>query len=198
MMSRDDNECGSINADAPTPLFISLCPRNSSSSRLKQKNRPGPKCDMLCWSKCQRQHCHNDTSVSHQCHQLSLSPPSSSSASTCSLLSTLYALFVTDLLLYAKCVWSNVRPMCSGVNSHQPINHTVPIPNITKCRPNKSNVWTLFRFLVIVLLFANSGHGVDALKRRSPLHSNVIEEVEAKRLEKLIQEQDFIAVFFCE
>ncbi len=38
---------------------------------------------------------------------------------------------------------------------------------------------------------------IEALKRRSPLHSDVIEEVEAKRLEKLIQETDFIAVLFC-
>jgi len=37
----------------------------------------------------------------------------------------------------------------------------------------------------------------DAIKRKSPLHSDVIEEVEAKRLEKLLDEQDFIAVFFC-
>lgn len=50
---------------------------------------------------------------------------------------------------------------------------------------------------LIILLLATSGSFVDALKRRSPLHSDVIEEVEAKRLEKLIQEQDFIAVFFC-
>ena len=55
--------------------------------------------------------------------------------------------------------------------------------------------------ILLTLLFALTVSTVfcpaEALKRRSPLHSDVIEEVEAKRLEKLIQETDFIAVLFC-
>ncbi|KAF7496675.1 Protein disulfide-isomerase A5 [Sarcoptes scabiei] len=37
---------------------------------------------------------------------------------------------------------------------------------------------------------------VEALKRRSPLHSDIIEEVEARRLDTLVQEVDYLAVFF--
>ena len=48
--------------------------------------------------------------------------------------------------------------------------------------------------LVCLLLIQWSA---DAIKRKNPLHSDVIEEVEAKRLDQLLDEQDFIAVFFC-
>lgn len=51
--------------------------------------------------------------------------------------------------------------------------------------------------LVTIIIPSNHLAMVEALKRRSPLHSDVIEEVEAKRLDNLIQEQDYIAVFFC-
>ncbi len=50
---------------------------------------------------------------------------------------------------------------------------------------------------VIIVLFSLCLTSINAIKRKSPLHSDVIEEVEAKRLEKLIDETDFIAVFFC-
>ncbi|KAH7644929.1 thioredoxin-like protein 1 [Dermatophagoides farinae] len=50
--------------------------------------------------------------------------------------------------------------------------------------------------LVTIIIPSNHLAMVEALKRRSPLHSDVIEEVEAKRLDGLIQEQDYIAVFF--
>lgn len=56
---------------------------------------------------------------------------------------------------------------------------------------------TMITVMVTLATLATSVNSVDALKRKSPLHSDVIEEVEAKRLEKLIQETDFIAVFFC-
>jgi len=50
---------------------------------------------------------------------------------------------------------------------------------------------------VILVLFSLCLTSINAIKRKSPLHSDVIEEVEAKRLEKLLDETDFIAVFFC-
>ncbi|KAJ6215940.1 hypothetical protein RDWZM_010440 [Blomia tropicalis] len=59
---------------------------------------------------------------------------------------------------------------------------------------NKSTFGLAFFLLLVSFTFTFGT--ADALKRRSPLHSDVIEEVEAKRLDKLIQETDFIAVFF--
>ena len=56
----------------------------------------------------------------------------------------------------------------------------------------------LLSMVFTIALVSTVSTSADALKRRSPLHSDVIEEVEAKRLQKLIQEQDYIAVFFCE
>ncbi len=50
---------------------------------------------------------------------------------------------------------------------------------------------------LILLLFSLCLTSINAIKRKSPLHSDVIEEVEAKRLERLLDETDFIAVFFC-
>ncbi|XP_054164277.1 uncharacterized protein LOC128961959 isoform X2 [Oppia nitens] len=53
------------------------------------------------------------------------------------------------------------------------------------------------RLLTILLIWILCTSGsIDTIKRKSPLHSDFIEEVEAKRLEKLLDEQDFIAVFF--
>lgn len=59
-----------------------------------------------------------------------------------------------------------------------------------------SSTSLIYLFFTIFLLLGSTS-SVDGLKRKSPLHSDVIEEVEAKRLDKLIQEQNFIAVLFC-
>ena len=55
----------------------------------------------------------------------------------------------------------------------------------------------LKRLTLIVLYLLLIDSNAEAIKRKSPLHSDVIEEVEAKRLDSLLDEQDFIAVFFC-
>ena len=58
-----------------------------------------------------------------------------------------------------------------------------------------SNCFKILTIILFTVLCVNPY--TEGIKRKSPLHSDVIEEVEAKRLETLLNEQDFIAVFFC-
>lgn len=64
-------------------------------------------------------------------------------------------------------------------------------------RPITSAMTPLLLILLFAFFTSSLVSPTEALKRRSPLHSEVIEEVEAKRLDKLIQETEFIAVLFC-
>lgn len=55
---------------------------------------------------------------------------------------------------------------------------------------------TYYKILIFILLLCiTSIH--SRVKRRLRLHSDVIEEVETKRLERLLDDLDYIAVIFC-
>lgn len=54
-----------------------------------------------------------------------------------------------------------------------------------------------FYFLFVIIYLCSSINLTSARQRKPVLHSDVIEEVDVKKLEQLIQDTEYIAVFFC-